>query len=98
MSKTRNPLSPERWAYLKALQPSPGRYIHISAHVRMLDNPAWKNGPKTPWIEKPGHTLRMRRMNKRADKIYEHWRRTHGDQIRAIMALPSEYTTNSGAS
>lgn len=38
-SKTVRNITPERWAYLKALQWSGGRYIHVSARIAHLPNP-----------------------------------------------------------
>lgn len=32
-------LSAERWAYLKALRPSPGRWFHMSVGIRQVPHP-----------------------------------------------------------
>lgn len=48
----------ERWAYLRALKPSPPRYLHVSARAAMLPNPQGTAFPAIPWVQRPGVTYR----------------------------------------
>ena len=51
----------QRWQYIKALSPHPGRYAHVSAQAGMerhpLDTGHAQTMPLVPRIEKPGHTF-----------------------------------------
>lgn len=49
-------LNPARWAYLKALKPSQGRYFHVSCFANMVPNPRGPMFPVIPFVEKPGIT------------------------------------------
>ena len=46
MSKIKNPLSREKWAALKAIQPPPGRFIHVSVSAEMVALPEKFQAPK----------------------------------------------------
>jgi len=55
-------MTPNRWKYIKALQPSAGRMVHVSAEARMIDVPIDLKDPegptkRIPWIQKPGNTF-----------------------------------------
>ena len=65
-----------RWAYIKQLDVSPGRYLHISAYARMLPNPVDPVGlPAIPWIEKPGVTVvRWRKARGRNETNKPRWK------------------------
>jgi hypothetical protein len=60
------------WERIKALRVVP-RMVHTSCDVAMLPHPKNPDGPRyIPWIEKPGHTLKLgrnksKRENRRAD-------------------------------
>lgn len=51
-------LKPGRWAYLKALKPSSGRYVHVSSFANMVPNPNGPAFPAVPVKEKKGVTFR----------------------------------------
>ena len=55
-------MTPARWQYLKQLQPSPGRMVHVSARAQMIDVPVDPKNPtgetmRVPWVQKPGVTF-----------------------------------------
>ena len=43
-------MTPERWNYLKALRPQPGRYLHISCIAEMIPDPAYRGSGIAPLI------------------------------------------------
>lgn len=55
---------------LKAFCARRGTYLHVSAAVAMLPDPANPNGPRViPWIQKPGQTYNVgRNAMKRASR------------------------------
>lgn len=70
MSKSRNPLSPARWAYLKALKPGTGRMVHQSCEAYMIA-PAGYGMPWTPYVQKPGVTYNVGcNAKKRKTRLY----------------------------
>lgn len=60
MSKSRNPLSQARWAYLKALKPAAPRMVHQSCEAYMIA-PTGYGMPWTPYVQKPGVTYNVGR-------------------------------------
>lgn len=53
-------MPPGRWAYLKALKPSKGRYVHVSSFANMVPDPRGYGYPVIPYVE-PGVTLNLKR-------------------------------------
>lgn len=53
-----DPVSPERWAYLKKLKVGPGTMIHTSCEAYMIENPFGKHLPLVPFVAKPGRTYK----------------------------------------
>lgn len=51
-------LKPARWAYLKALKPSPGRYFPVSCFANMVPDPRGSGFPALPFVERPGITYK----------------------------------------
>ena len=51
MSKTRNPLTPERWKYLKQLRPPKPRFFHVSVFFTRKSEED-QNGVTRSWWER----------------------------------------------
>lgn len=76
MPNTTVKLDPERWAYLKGLQPSTPRFVFHSKRARMIPkDPEWPNGPQIPWIEPHGRTAQRTA----SEKQYIKWRKTRSN-------------------
>lgn len=53
MSKHRNPLTKERWEYLKKLGPTPDRMIHLSQEAKMISVPRNPANPELGYMHIP---------------------------------------------
>jgi hypothetical protein len=57
-------MNADRWNYLKALRPSPGRLVFNARDAAMIPNPALLLDPdampkRIPWIEPQGRTYNV---------------------------------------
>jgi hypothetical protein len=65
---SRTGLTKNRWEYLKALEPTASRYLHVSAHARMIADPRGPMFPLIPWIQRPGMTFNAGRNKAKREK------------------------------